>query len=474
MRIAMRVGLLVTLWLLAGCPADDDDTTGAGDDDTTDPGDDDTTGGGDDDSGDDDDSAGDDDDYDCWASPLETAQAADGSALFRGSIDEHEIWFVLDTAAQVVFADLEISDDFTGYFTAAVQVGPFDLPEWQCKGRDLATNQAFIGVDVGALYGQDLMMQSYTVFDPSTIATHICPTRPPDSPPGLGQAAGSLTYELQNQFPVAQIDLGLAGPVPLMVDSGQALTYLTESAFAQVDDGAPRIDGWVFATNYGADDAFVSRVPQLSLGGLIVEDVVVVVLPDDYHLASLLSASGVEVQGFVGNNVLGRFAVGIDGATSTVDLWPVNAPWTQVNRWQRVGIEVTWREGAYTVEYLLTPSDAADQGVGVGDLLLAVDDVDVNTLGDLGAIQAALRGTPGDSRRLTLQGAEGPYQVDVQIQDLLPSSGRGPGGGVRPPRSGPPGRSPPPQGRSRSPCAPSSSRPGRGPPGWPCRSRGAG
>ena len=41
-----------------------------------------------------------------------------------------------------------------------------------------------------------------------------------------------------------------------------AVTYLTEAVFDQVDTGAARLEGWVFSTNYGSDDAFVSRIPS--------------------------------------------------------------------------------------------------------------------------------------------------------------------------------------------------------------------
>jgi C-terminal processing protease CtpA/Prc len=128
----------------------------------------------------------------------------------------------------------------------------------------------------------------------------------------------------------------------------------------------------------------------------------------------------VDIQGFLGNNVLGRYALGIDGASSTYHLWPVSSPWAEVDRWVRVGIELTWRDGGYPVEYVLSPSDAADQGIAVGDLLLTIDGVDVTTVGGLSEIHAALRGTPGETRHLTLDGAAGTYEVEVQIQDLLP------------------------------------------------------
>jgi hypothetical protein len=425
--------LLAALALLLaapGCPvADDDDTDGPADDDVTDddtggdddsagtPGDDDDSTG-DDDSASDDDSA-DDDDWDCYANPLETIPGADGSLLARGSVDGEETWFVVDTAAQVIFADFEISDDFNGYFPADVQIGPIDLEQWLIKGRDLSPNEAFIGVDIGCLLGQEVMMSAYTVVDTATPQIYLCDAIPPTSPPGTSGAPAVHPYTLTNQFPLIEVDVGLAAPIPLLVDSGQPVTYVTEEIFDQLDDGAPRLYGWVYETQYGFDEGFVSRLPTLAFGDDVLEELEVVVLPTDHHMDFLLEASGVVIDGFLGNTVLDRYLLGINGIDSTFELWPLEGGWIDDDRWIRVGIEPAWRDGSFVVEFLLWPSHAQEQGIAVDDVILAIDGVDTAGL-ELAEVHTALRGTAGETRTLSMDGAQGTYEVEVQVQDLLP------------------------------------------------------
>jgi hypothetical protein len=417
--------LLLALGLV-GCPAHDDD-----DDDTTDtPGDDDDATADDDDdddatADDDDDSGtGDDDDsavstWDCYANPLDTAHGADGSGMAWGVIDGHETWFVVDTAAQVIFADLEISDDFTGYFAVDVDLGPFQLEDWSVKGRDLTENQAAIGTDIGALLGQDVLMRAYTTYDPSVPQVYLCDAVPDEQPPGTVDPPLQQPYTLENQFAIVDLQIGAAGTIPLMLDSGMSVTYLTEAIFDQVDTGASRLFGWVFSTSYGSDDAFVSRIPEFQFGGEILADQEVVVIPTDHHLSTLLPASGVVVDGFLGNSVLDRYVQGFNGLDSVIDLWPVEAAWNAPGRWTRVGIEPAWRDGLHVVEYVLWPSDAQDQGIEVGDVLVSIDGVDCTTLG-LWDLQVALRGAAGETRQIEFERAGVPFAAEVAVQDLLP------------------------------------------------------
>ena len=427
-RTLIVLGLVLGIGL-AGCPsnADDDDTTAApGDDDDVTADDDDATADDDDTTATDDDDSGaaDDDDssastWDCFAHPLDTTQGADGSGLAWGVIDGHDTWFVVDTAAQVIFADLEISDDFTGYFNVDVDLGPFQLDDWSVKGRDLTENQAAIGTDVGALMGQDILMRAYTAYDPSIPQVHLCDAIPDDQPPGTTGPPLQQPYTLENQFAIVDLQIGAAGTIPLMLDSGMAVTYLTDAIFDQVDTGAPRLHGWVFSTSYGSDDAFVSRIPALEFGGQVLADQEVVVIPTDHHLSTLLPASGVVVDGFLGNSVLDRYVQGFNGLDSVIDLWPVEAAWNAPGRWTRVGIEPAWRDGLHVVEYVLWPSDAHDQGIEAGDVLISIDGVQCATMG-LWELQLALRGGAGDSRQIELERAGVPYTVEVAVEDLLP------------------------------------------------------
>ncbi len=410
---------VILLLVVGGCPADDDDAVDddTGDDDTAD---DDTA---DDDSADDDssdDDSADDDTWDCYANPMVSAIGADGSGLMQGTIDGTDYWFVMDTAAQVVFGDLEVSGGSTAYFDAAMTIGPWEYETWSIKGRDLSPNEAFIGVDIGALFGQILLIQSYVVFDPSIPQLYLCDSVPPEDPPGTSGEALIQTFTLENQFPVTRVGVGLPVDVPMMLDTGLPVTYLTEDIFEQVDAGADRIYGWDFTTSYGSDEAFVSRVPTFEFAGETIEGQDVVVIPTEHHLAVILAGAGVEVKGFLGNSVMDRYLMGMNGFDSEMELWPVDAEWLDSGRWIRVGLEITWREGQHVVEFVLGPSDAEAQGIVAGDRLTAIDGVDCGPLSLL-EVHQALRGNPGEIRLLALEGDEGAYQLEVLVEDLLPA-----------------------------------------------------
>ncbi len=356
----------------------------------------------------------------CMSAPLETTMGADGTALVRGFLDGKKTWFAVDSAAQVVFADLDFTQGQTAYVELDLDIGPFHFADWLAKGRDLAAQEESLGLDIGGLLGQEILLLSYVVRDPSVPSVRICEGKPSEPPADLGPPVATHPFEMVNQFPVTLVDVGLENPVKLMLDTGQGITYLTKDVFDQVAPNAPTVEGWVYETKYGSDPATLARIPSIGIGGMAALDQVVAVIPTEHHMAGTLKLSGVDVSGFLGNSVLGRFVVGIDGPGSMLDLWPLEGPGGDGGLWVRVGIEVVWDGQSYPVKFVLSPSDAEAQGVVPGDLLLSVDDLSVEEIGGLTAVQEALRGKDGEVRHLELQGAGGPYGADVLVEDLLP------------------------------------------------------
>lgn len=355
--------------------------------------------------------------YDCLAASLETRLGADGAPLVQGMVDGATLWFAVDTAAQVIYLDDEYTGGSTEYVNADVVVGPYDLPQWMVKGRDLALNEETLGLDTGALLGQEILVGATVFIDPTAPTAWLCEGEPTGVPPGFTGESTTLAVEMQNQFAVANVGMGGAGDVPLMVDAGLPVTYVTEDVFDLVDSGAPRFGGWVFATKYGSDEAFLSTMPALSLGAGVggLSDVPVLVIPTDHHLADILYGSGVDCKGFLGNDVLDRFAYALRGPGGAIEVWaPQGAP-PLASWWTRVGVDLVWRGGAFVVNGVLTPSDAADQGIVVGDEVAAIDGV---VPADLSAALAGLSGAPGETRRLSLAGVGGVREVGVDVEEF--------------------------------------------------------
>ncbi|MBM4354262.1 MAG: PDZ domain-containing protein, partial [Deltaproteobacteria bacterium] len=356
----------------------------------------------------------------CLTAPLETAMGADGTALVRGFFDGKKTWFAVDSAAQVVFADLEFTQGQTAYVELDLDVGPFHFTDWLSKGRDLKVQEESLGFDIGALLGQEILLMAYVLRDPATPSVRICEGKPAEPPMDLGPPAAVHPFEMVNQFPVTEVDVGLAETIPLLLDTGQGITYITQEVLDQVAPNAPKVSGWVYETKYGSDPAVLTRIPTIGIGGIQALDQVVAVIPTEHHMAGTLELSGVFVSGFLGNSVLGRFAVGVDGPGSMLDLWPLDGTSGDGGLWERVGIEMVWDGLGYPVKFVLSPSDAETLGIVPGDLLLTVDDVDVAQMGSLAEVQKSLRGKDGEVRHLKLSGTSGEYEVDVLVEDLLP------------------------------------------------------
>ncbi|MDP7115296.1 MAG: PDZ domain-containing protein, partial [Myxococcota bacterium] len=234
-------------------------------------------------------------------------------------------------------------------------------------------------------------------------------------------------YSLPSSIPV--MEASVSGPggqadIDLIADTGSGVTLLLESVFDAIDDGSLlRLEGYIWGTNYGFDDGFLTRIPTLSAGDGAAADVAyswAVVIPDDNHLWALLEGNGIFADGFLGYPFYRRFVVGVDGHEDRYLWWPYEGDdHVDPQEWTRIGVEPTWRDGGFTVEMLYRPSDAEDQGIEVGDRITAIDGTDLtgSTLDDL---KHLLRGDVGDTRVLDLQRGDLDIQFTVSIDDLLP------------------------------------------------------
>ena len=402
---------------LVGCPGDDDDS---GDDDTVWTGDDDTAG--DDDSGADDDDATPPGPWDTgW--PIETT--LDGQAMIQGSFDgTGPIWWALDTGAARTYVDSEITGT-TNNVTGDVVVGPLEFPQHQVGSVDLAEAEAFIGWDLGGLAGQDLFADRFTALHYAGLQAHFLDAVPAEPPPGSSMTEPAETpYELPASIPVATFTLGGTVDVALIADTGSGVTLITEDVFELIDDGTlPTLDGYVWATNYGSDPGFLTRLPSIGVTGTEVsaDGTWAVVIPQDNHLFPLLRGNGIDAQGFIGFPFYRHFVVGVDGFDDRYLWWELDdLSHIDPREWQRVGIEPSWRDGGFHVEMLYSPSDAEDQGLQVGDQILTVDADDLSgaTLDDL---KAKLRGQPGAAVELSVDRAGQAMTFTVEIEDLLPT-----------------------------------------------------
>lgn len=352
----------------------------------------------------------------------------DGQPIMVGSYDGGDgVRYLIDTGAQINSYDIDLTDGEVTFFnvdeTDLVTTVVCDVPS---KGRDLSEAEAYIGVNIDALLGQSAMRSLYTYIDYSELRAWIFADPPTMNPPGMDDVEPVLLpYELQNELPVATVTLTGGGTADLLTDTGSGVTILEQTPYdamaAAYEGELPRLDGYVWATNYGTDDAFITRVPTMDVGGYTVAGEWAVVIPDDNHIRALLTGSGIEVDGFLGYPVYRHFITEVRGPDTTFRFWPYTEPPTYDDEWHRVGLEFVQRDGVTTVEMVFAPSAAAEADIAHGDVLVAIDGASVaDTV--LDDIRRALHGTPGDERALTFRDAETGDEsvITLPIEDLLP------------------------------------------------------
>lgn len=340
--------------------------------------------------------------------------------------------FVLDTLSQTIYVDsATIGDDL--FHEESVIVGDADLGMRVVKGRDMTPDEVWLGEDIGGLIGQLFFTDRFTFVDyPHRTVRFLVQAPAADSPnpPGWDVQPFEVRHEMPNFFPVAMADIG-GHDVPLLADTSSRLTVVTQSVFESipVDEPLPQRHGFRFVTKYGEDPGFVTWIPELRFGDLVVNNLVVAVVPDDNHLRAVLEPNRVFVEGFLGAQFWQRFAVGIDGhvlvqgtsegGTRRFLLWGDGSePPELVGAWIKVGVELTLRSGAVTVEMVYHETTAAAAGVEVGDVLLSIDGDAVDGT-SLEETRRRLQGLHGEERLLTLRRGEQELTVQVTIEDLL-------------------------------------------------------
>ena len=365
-----------------------------------------------------------------WGEGLPLDIPIDGQPIMLGSWDGREdVRYLIDTGAQIVSYDVDLTEGSVQFFNAEeTDLGTTVLCDIASKGRDLSEAEAYIGVNIDALLGQSAIRSLYVFIDYETPQTWLFQEEPSEAPPGFEDIASyDMPYELQNELPVATLTLTGGVEVALLTDTGSGVTIIEQTFFdemaAAYEGELPRLDGYVWATNYGTDDSFITRIPSIDIGGFAVEGEWAVVIPDDNHIRALLEGSLVFIDGFLGYPVYRRFLTEVRGPDFMFRFWPYPEPTPHTDEWHKVGLEFVQREGVNYVEMIFSPSAAADEEVDIerGDLLTAIDGESLDGW-TLDEVRRALHGEVGAVYSLTFEdGVTGDERViDLPVEDLLP------------------------------------------------------
>jgi hypothetical protein len=211
----------------------------------------------------------------------------------------------------------------------------------------------------------------------------------------------------------------------LALDVGSSISFLAEdlvASLAKAHPNFPHMIGAVGPANmWGAPEEAnwnVMRVDRVQYGPLFLTDVAVVALPKR-AMDFFEKRAGMPTVGLIGSNMLVNYRVGLDYAHSTV-YFDIGKTF-RFPEFDVIGLVLRPEDdGRYTIlavaDFDGKPSVA---GVQAGDQLIAVNDIPV-TGSTMGQVWAALRGTPGQERRLTVERGGQQFMVVAKVQHFLP------------------------------------------------------
>ena len=176
-------------------------------------------------------------------------------------------------------------------------------------------------------------------------------------------------------------DRGREVPVRLLVDTGMSDVLLLRAA-PHLDLRAPKrlirpVRGVLAEGVNGPMRGSVGRVGRLKLGPLVLDDVLTSFVDE----ADLAAAFGNGIDGMIGNEILWRFTVVFDYSGGRMFLRP-GKHLARPFDFDMAGLVLqARRDGLFSILDVIAGSPAARAGVAGGDLLIAIDDRDVRSLG---------------------------------------------------------------------------------------------
>lgn len=214
----------------------------------------------------------------------------------------------------------------------------------------------------------------------------------------------------------------------LALDIGSNISFISQEIFDQLADKHPdwpHMTGAVGSANmWGADEEArwkVMRLDRLQYGPLFLTNVAVVALPKTI-LDFFEKRAGVATIGLLSSEAVLNYRVGLDYAHSTVyfDL----GRFSSFPDFDVVGLVLRPEDdGRYTIlevadfEGKRSVAQGPD-GVQAGDVLAAVGGIPVRG-STMGQVWSMLGGTPGQERKLTIEGGGKQFTVSAQVQHFL-------------------------------------------------------
>jgi hypothetical protein len=232
-------------------------------------------------------------------------------------------------------------------------------------------------------------------------------------PPGI-----SVPFHINQKTGLIAVDALLDGKVyPITIDNGSAYTWVRQStaknwlekhAEWERGVGAVGASNMMMSGDGTETSGLLLRIPQISLGSLILQDVGVLAagssrtFPGNLDLFDWYSTKNVvPVIGWIGGNALKAFRLTIDYPNQTMYWLKQSDP--DSHDLDQIGLVLRSDHGQYIVAAVAEKNGSPTvEGVSSGDRLIQVGPMKT-WKSSWGAIYDAMHGKPGETRMLVLE-----------------------------------------------------------------------
>lgn len=216
-----------------------------------------------------------------------------------------------------------------------------------------------------------------------------------------------------------------------IVDSGATQLSLRSTVYdALVADGRAQLAGGIaIMTIAGPASAAVTRARTIAVGSATIVNppvMSIMTTPADQLLGNISTELKTQIDCLLGGSFLRNFLVTIDYPATQLHLQPYLTP-PIPDEFRRAGFTVGLETmtGPFVVTYVYPGSDAASQGIAVGDEVVAVDGTDLMSVVYVDAADQLLDGTPGTTKSITFGAtkttANSGQTLAVGVDDLIPN-----------------------------------------------------
>lgn len=257
------------------------------------------------------------------------------------------------------------------------------------------------------------ILQRYQVVIDYEKRTLVLMQRSTGRPQGVG-----VPFRINEKTGLIAVDASIDGMrYPITIDNGSAYTWVRQSTAArwlashrewERGTGAVGASNMMMSGDRAETAGTLMRIPDISLGSLHLEDVGVLAagpggpFPGNLDLFDWYSQkNAVPVIGWIGGNVLKGFRLTID-YPSRMTYWLRQSD-PDAHDLDQVGLTLASEGGVFRIAAVATKNGKPTvDGVLPGDTVLRIGSLDLGQA-TWGAIYAAMHGTPGETRTLSLE-----------------------------------------------------------------------